>query len=143
VAGPSPPPAASLAQKAASPDLVERAAKTGEARFRATARSKLEPLLGEIVRTAGLQGHRAAYQVMADGAGISYRLEIVRANAPRGLPAPFVGITCGSADDVQLQFGGSAVDPLRSDARSGGREVSWSRVEEELRDFSRRALKRV
>jgi hypothetical protein len=113
---------------------IERA----ESRFRAMARRKLDPLLEEIVRTAKADGHRAAYEVRTDNDRTFYRLELEPVGSSSGHAAPSITLVRGVRDDVELMVGAAATgDAEGVDVR---REVAWSQVERELRQFAENAL---
>jgi hypothetical protein len=119
-------------------------AERAETRFRAMARKKLEPLLDEIIDTAGARGLRAAYDVRVDDTGSRYRLEVAAGMPNPGRPAPLMTLTRGQREDVVIVWGASASGiPLTGlpGPDAVRREMPWSQVDFELKDFVERAQK--
>jgi hypothetical protein len=123
---------------------VEPLVDDAERQFRQQAKVWLEPFLDDIVRSSRAHGATAAYELRIEDGAASYRLQIERADHPRGQPLPYISLSRGSEDEVSALYGGTFPAPADydfKDAEIGWREAPWRDVEEELLKFTKHVFK--
>ncbi len=122
----------------------EQEAGDAEARFRRTAKEKLEPLLQQFVRSAQAHGHKAIYTQVVNSNRQEHRLEVERSDHPKGQPLPYLAIWCGTDDEVEVQHGGAFPAPADRnwlDTEVAWRTVPWDHVEREIVSFSKKVFR--